>query len=334
MKSARQEDIVLYGATSKIEMKKKHLEKKNFNEIHIEDIGLIPVNQTSTFEECHIQIQSDNIKKNRLLSPVYKYLPSFNGPQRKKKVAIAFPTTSIELKYSKDPVFLTSLLPSIAKTVTKDDLNKLELTLYIGFDHGDTLYEDQSTRAIIVDKIQTIFAETGNPKVNIQMIRFPRVKRVALLWNLLFERSIHDGMDYFYQVNDDLTMHTPGWLGKFTSTLDKANGFGVVGPADNFNDLACKILTQAMVTPIHYTIFGWLYPPQLKDWKSDRWLTQVYKPFDASHCFPNFKADNGAAPTRYRHCESLHWIIYLEEGKKRISEWITSTKKYSSNHQL
>jgi hypothetical protein len=152
------------------------------------------------------------------------------------------------------------------------------------------------------------------------MLQLPNAKRVALLWNLLYLHALREGAEYFYQVNDDLRLETAGWLAYFTSTLDAHAGFGVVGPADYHNGLNCSILTQSMVTPVHYEIFGMLYPVELKDWKSDRWLTYVYQPND-SHCRQDIIANNGAAPTRYQHCEFLSYVIYLEAGKRQIAEW-------------
>ena len=162
----------------------------------------------------------------------------------------------------------------------------------------------------------------------------PNTHRVAMLWSMLFARAIRDGADYFFQVNDDLTLETPGWLTRYTGDLDLNGGFGVAGPYDPFNNINCEILTQAMVSRKHWDIFGTLYPVALKDWKTDRWLTHVYNDDRAiggygnnTFCSLDHVARNGGAKTRYKHCEFLSWVLYLEEGRERI-------RSYLANHNI
>jgi hypothetical protein len=242
---------------------------------------------------------------------------------RIRKVAIAFPTTSKGLKEGEEPIFLSVLIPSFIKSVTLHEYHTTIFTIYIGYDHGDALFDDEGMRNKIMGRLVEL---TGDYPIQVKMLQLPNARRVALLWNLLYLHALREGAEYFYQVNDDLNMVTSGWLTYFTETLDKADGFGVVGPADYHNELHCAILTQSMVTPVHFEIFGMLYPVELKDWKSDRWLTYVYQPNDM-HCRPDVIANNGAAPTRYAHCEFLSYIIYLEAGKRRIAEWKASKEK-------
>ena len=249
-----------------------------------------------------------------------------------RKVALALPTTSKGMKIKEDetPVFLRDLLPSFLKTVTEDEWSHTAFTIYVGYDHGDIYFEDPKNRERIVKEALALIATRP---VQLKLFSLPNLKRVALLWNLLYLHALHDGMDYFYQVNDDLTMVTPGWLTYFTQTLDSRNGFGVVGPADYHNGLNCSILTQAMVTPVHYEIFGSLYPLELKDWKTDRWLTYIYQP-DDMHCRQDVVANNGGAPTRYNHCEFLSYVIYVEAAKRRIVEWKTQNSKNDDAHDI
>ena len=257
------------------------------------------------------------------LSSGYKKNLAETEKRRIRKIAIAFPTTSKGLKEGEEPIFLSVLIPSLVKSITLNEYHATLFTIYIGYDHGDALFEGEGMRNKIMERLVELI--DGHP-IQVKMLQLPKAKRVALLWNLLYLHALREGAEYFYQVNDDLNMVTSGWLTYFTETLDKADGFGVVGPADYYNGLHCAILTQAMVTPVHFEIFGMLYPVELKDWKSDRWLTYVYQPNDM-HCRPDVIANNGAAPTRYAHCEFLSYIIYLEAGKRRIAEWKASKEK-------
>lgn len=284
-------------------------------------MGIYPMDPSSQ-AGCLVDIREESILNTMLMSELAATPPTdawrrLQEQDKVKRVALALPTTSRGLAEGDEPVFLHHLFPSFIRTVTEEELKGHLFTVYIGIDHGDALLDSDASRAAIVGRLVELI---GDRPIRVKILQLPNSKRVALLWNLLYLHALREGADYFYQVNDDLTMKTPGWLTYFTTTLDQHDGFGVVGPADHHNGLNCTILTQAMVTPVHFDIFGMLYPVELRDWKSDRWLTYVYQP-DDMHCRQDVTADNGGAPTRYHHCEFLSYVIYLEAGKRRIAEW-------------
>lgn len=235
-----------------------------------------------------------------------------------KKLAMAMPTTSKGMKNGTEPVFFHSIIPSLIETILPEEVDRFLITVYIGFDHGDEYFEDEQALKGMISKIDSMIGE--DLAIQVKFIRFPRTGRVAMLWSMLFMRAMREDHQYFYQVNDDLTLVTKGWLTKFTGTLDGNGGFGVVGPADFHNKLNCTVLTQAMVTRTHYDIFTILYPLELKDWKTDRWLTHVYGP-ENTFCWNDWIANNGASKTRYAHCPFLSWRIFVEAGKSRIKAW-------------
>ncbi len=292
-----------------------------------EVFGLYPHNPKGDLV-CNLDIKADPVLNFFLIKEVGSttsskaYKEAFSNPTI-KKLFVALPTTSKGLKNSTEPVFFKALVPSMLDTLQEDELKKFVITVYIGYDHGDELFENEKQRTSMIQKLEEMI---GDRPIQIQMLRLPKTGRVAMLWSMMYDRAIHEGAQYFYQVNDDLTMVTKGWLTKFTSTLDSNNGFGVVGPADYHNGLNCTILTQAMVTRVHYDIFTILYPIELKDWKTDRWLTHVYGP-DDTFCWGDYVANNGASKTRYAHCPFLSWKIYLEAGKERIAKWKIDHKK-------
>lgn len=286
--------------------------------------GVFPSDPSSQ-AGCLVDIREEGIMNSILIDEVASTPPTnqFNqllaesSKKTIRKVALALPTTSKGMEVGGEPVFLKYLMPSFLNTVTEEEYQSTLFTVYIGYDHGDPLYEDETVRADVIKKLTLLI---GQKPVQVKLLQLPNARRIALLWNLLYLHALREGAEYFYQVNDDLTLKSPGWLSYFTATLDAKHGFGVVGPADYHNGLNCTILTQSMVTPVHFDIFGMLYPIELKDWKSDRWLTYVYQP-DDMHCRPDVIADNGGTPTRYKHCEFLSYVIYLEAGKRRIAEW-------------
>lgn len=296
--------------------------------------GIYPLD-ISSGSQCMIEVREDNFQNYLLASSVTAVSPhteafitqlkratpeealSEKPSPRVRRVSLALPTTSKGMEAGEDAVFLRVLLPSLLESVTDSEWASFVFMIYVGYDHGDEYFDNEDNRQKIVAAAARLI---GDRPIQLRLLQLPNMGRVALLWNLLYLQALRDGTDYFFQVNDDLKFVTPLWLTYFTETLDANQGFGVVGPADFYNALNCSILTMAMVTPVHYEIFGSLYPLELKDWKTDRWLTYIYQP-DHMHCRQDVIANNGAAPTRYRHCEFLSYVIYVEAAKRRIAEW-------------
>ena len=268
------------------------------------DIKDAPVFNNVIYGEVDGDQQPENIKS-RL------------ADKSKKFLAFGFPTTHKGMVGGKEHVFIRALLPSILKTVSRKEFEEFNIVIYIGFDHDDPVMDNSVHRSTIRKQAENLI---GDKPIALRMFRFPNTHRVAMLWSMLFVKAMRDGADYFYQVNDDLTLVTPNWLTNFTATLDEHQGFGVVGPWDEFNELKCQVLTMSMVSRVHYDIFGTYYPVEMMNWKTDRWLTWVYGK-NYTTCSNEFIANNGAAPTRYSYCDFLSWRILLEKGQHQIADW-------------
>lgn len=272
---------------------------------------------------CNLDIKPEPILNVLLTKEIGMTLPSAKyssmlADKQVKQVALAMPTTSKGLAPGDEPVFFNNTIATLLSTLTPEELDRHVITVYIGYDHGDELFDDETACSNMLQKLTKMI---GEKPVAVKFIRFPKTGRVGMLWSMLFFRAMKEGADYFYQVNDDLRMVTKGWLTRFTGVLDGNNGFGVVGPADNHNGFNCSLLTQAMVTRTHFDIFTMFYPTELKDWKTDRWLSNVYGP-EHTFCWTDCIANNGGSKTRYAHCPFLSWKIYLEAGKEKIAKWI------------
>lgn len=292
----------------------------------LEDLGFYPVNLTDKLG-CHIDIKMGNHYTNLLIeevssTPLTKQskvlLDSTKGGV--KKIALGLPTTSRGLGRGALPIFLIHLLPSLLETLTEQETNSMLITLYIGIDQGDPLIAYRKNHKLMMQKTIELI---GHYPIQVKFIMLPNIRRIAQLWNLLFIRAMRDGMDYFYQVNDDLTLLSPGWLTHHTRNLDENGGFGVVGPADIYNNFNCVLLTQAMVSRTHFEIFGTFYPPEIKDWQCDTWITRIYSPQHV-YCSQNVTARNGGSPTRYDHCMMLHYGIYVDQALRQIQKWKAS----------
>ncbi len=275
-------------------------------------LGLVRAELATSALACHVVL-----KKKSILNAATLAFPStfcnHTAPSSKRLVAIGVPTTSKGMAKGEEPVFMSALLSSMLKTLLLQERENFQIVVFIGFDEGDPYFDD-------VDRLKQIHARFLHraPEIGLVFLRLLPLRRVAMTWNMIFAfaRQLAP-FEFFYQVNDDLTMITPGWLSYFTSTLDKNDGFGVVGPSDHFHDFACSLLTQAMVTERHFQLFsGLLYPLPFRDWKSDRWLSFVYGSAH-THCSTGIAANNGAKGTRYTACPFESWRVLLDSSSVR-----------------
>lgn len=316
------------------------------------EFGLMKINEEVMKKGCHVDLKRESIANgaelvldklsdklfgtsvystyNTSTSDTYTYNTSDTSAYNTymKRIVIGVPTTSKGMKsFDETHVLLTTLIPSLKKTISSKDLKEFKIVLMIGFDRGDLYFEDLKRRNHLRSQIELILPS----EISLIFLRLKPLKRVAMTWNMIFafalKQEVKVKFDYFYQVNDDLTLNSSGWISKFTSTLDENGGIGVVGPCDSFNGFSCSLLTQSFVTRRHFEIFsGLLYPLAFKDWKSDRWLSFVYKGSETL-CWDSVKATNGGKGTRYAACPFLEWKVELELGRLAIEEFKLKTHK-------
>jgi hypothetical protein len=124
------------------------------------------------------------------------------------------PTTSVMADSWEDVAPLRLFLPSFLKTVTDEEWKQFEYAFYIGFDEEDKFFDNEDSRALILDAMNEMVRKHSDEvlgrtndqskelvKVAFNLIRFPYSKGwVTYLWNGLFVHAIKDNCDYFYQV--------------------------------------------------------------------------------------------------------------------------------------
>jgi hypothetical protein len=119
----------------------------------------------------------------------------------------------------------------------------------------------------------------------------------ARAWNILFQRAYDDGCNYFFQLADDVVLETPRWTERFLSKLLENKNLGVVGPCHPENYEGRRQLGQpfvienACVHRRHYELFQTFYPPEIRNWYCDDWITRVYEG-TLSHMFPDVVVRN------------------------------------------
>lgn len=305
------------------QLKEKPDWKKDTKVFSSADMGITTYNPRSNLT-CYLDVRPEAVY-NTLLSPAVletmkseKYVAMEKIRPRAKRLAVGFPTTSKGLAPNADPVMFKAIIPTLLESITELEWENYIIDVYIGFDHGDPLFDNEVILEAYAKKLNAMF---GERPIRAIFVRLPKSNWLGMLWSILFHRAMSiGGADYFYQVNDDLRIVTKGWLTKFTAALDGNGGYGVVGPCDNQVGFCCKLLTQAMVSRLHYEIFAMFYPLELRDWKTDVWLTKVYGR-ESSFCWPEYVANNGATQTRYNHCPAPYWKLALEDGRKKIAQW-------------
>lgn len=224
-----------------------------------------------------------------------------------KRVALLVPT------YNKrgGPTFLTTaFLPSLKKTISQQELEKFMITLYIGHDIDDPILSIPITDHI--------------PAANnfqVKLHRLPSIRWATSMWNILYNDAMLDGNEYFLQVGDDVQFNESGWLTAMTRELDYLGGVGLVGPSDT--KWKCKIMTQIMVTRRHHEIFGWLYPPEIKDWYSDNWIQTTYMNKKLARCLEQYTVTNKSnMKERYDACDNL------EIANKALGKYLPKLTNY------
>jgi len=144
--------------------------------------------------------------------------------------------------------------------------NGMDITVYVGYNDDDPIYSNDDERM----KCDAIFT-----KFKIKWIPFDESYKgkVTTIWNVLGEKALEDGFEYFKVLGDDIQLPKDrGWLGYFVNQLKKNNNIGFSAGFSNNN----QIPTQFLVHEKHLKIFGFIYPNEIPNWGCDNWLYEVY----------------------------------------------------------
>ena len=171
-------------------------------------------------------------------------------------------------------VFLNKLLPSFCDTASEG----YEYNFFLAFDQTDTLFNNQncSSQLDVIFKNITSSQCTGASKYNLHFIQCKHKGTPARAQNDAMMEAYMLNMEYFYRINDDTIMVTPGWTNVFIATLkafDPPN-VGVVGPKHQGGNT--ELLTYDFVHYTHIHIHGCYYPHVFSDWLADSWITYAY----------------------------------------------------------
>ncbi|MBJ62868.1 MAG: hypothetical protein CMB57_06390 [Euryarchaeota archaeon] len=161
----------------------------------------------------------------------------------------------------------TILVPSVERTVTRKELNQFDVKIILGFDSGDSFWEQEVNRGIT----------KTNRIIPVSFVRLHPRRTGVVPFNELARRAQQLDADFFVRVNDDTEFLNTGWL---TNAIEEVNNLspsrvGAIGP-HCLGGTRRDILTHDMVHRKHLQIFETYYPTELDNWWIDDWITSVY----------------------------------------------------------
>lgn len=208
---------------------------------------------------------------------------SFDYPEYNpnKKIAFCVPSTSKTKDWKCiQHTYLYCILLESLRPLQRD----YQVTVYIGYDDDDELYS----------KIN--LPEYFN---HIKLQWYPQKNKQGdpcAIWTGLAKTAIEEGHEYFKICGDDIQFDNRSeWLPVFIKQLKKNNNIGYVAGYSN-NDM---IPTQFLFHKTHVDLFGWVYPPQIKNWYCDNFIYDLYGK-QYGNWLINWKHYNLGGEPRYR----------------------------------
>lgn len=275
----RNEKLVLQRAYDYLNSKTGKFKFVKLGQIWVD--SLAPSNPERDQFSCLIEIKKEHVFTEPEIFPV--------PLSQKTKVAFLVPTLNTE--FSNNPSIKSFLLKSLKETITREELGRLAISIYIGYDEGDVVFDHRDHDSIMTD-LQLEF-----PDFRFRPIKMLKTHWLTFIWNRLFAIAYREGNDAFFQINDDVQFQNNTWLGPTVDLLQSAK---VVGLNDSLWN--CKLFTQALVGRSHFARFGgFFFPPGIKNWYSDNWITSIYGP-EHSKCSAIAQIKNSNINTRYSGC--------------------------------
>lgn len=220
-------------------------------------------------------------------------------------VAFLIPSTSNKRDWKdiNESYLYTILLPSLSKMKSH-----CKVKVFVGYDIDDEIY-CKATRLIQYDNIEIVWTGfddsfKGNP---------------VGIWNGLSEVAIKAGYDYLMVLGDDILLPDDNWLDYFILNLELKDNIGFSAGWSNNN----QIPTQFLVHKKHVEIFGFIYPPAIKNYYCDNWMYDIY-PDKYRNWNKEIKLLNCGGEPRYKpeHNRKL-WDMLIKRNKKVLNKYLS-----------
>ena len=190
-------------------------------------------------------------------------------------IAVLVPVTSNKRLYEKFED--TDLFKYLFKSFFTTYNPKYKYNFYIGIDEDDKFYQKEIIKKIIT----RFFNIMKNAKIKFIDISILYKGNVCAIWSKLYKLALDDEVNnnFFLQIGSDIQFVDKGWVDASINILQKNKFIGVVGMTDqgrkNWNK-DDELITQSFVSRLHYDIFGFYFPPEIKNWGCDNWIGDIY----------------------------------------------------------
>lgn len=232
---------------------------------------------------------------------------NFTTMKNTYKIGLLIPSTSNTRNWKnlKQCSFYNVFLKSFLNTYNKEH----QYIIYLLLDDDDKFY----SRPDIRERIKRFVNVMENLSIQYISTRGIPKGHVTLMWNKAFKIAFDNNCDYFLQCGDDIEFLNKNWMNKSIKTLIKHNNFGLTGPMDYDRLRTGKnswpggprfIQTQNIVSRKHMKLFNFFFPPQIKNWYCDDWITKIYYETQHFYIIKKYIRNIGGAP-RYNVIGSL-----------------------------
>lgn len=219
-----------------------------------------------------------------------------------ERTCFLVPTTSRNRDWeSIEDSYLYKILCSNLK-LANDGANNY---FYVGFDTTDKIFSKDSEQ----EKLTLAF-----PNFHFTWVPFaPQPGNVVRIWNELARLAIERGFNYLMILGDDiLPPKDKYWLTSFIKALQKQDNIGWAAGYSNNDDIA----TQFLVHSTHWDIFGFIFPPQIRNWYCDNWMNEIYAK-EYKYWNQNFKLSNCGGEPRYQPLNDKNLCTLLVKRYKK-----------------
>jgi len=222
--------------------------------------------------------------------------------------------------------FFRRLLQSFCHTATRG----YDYHFYVAHDHTDSYFQFLRSHTMFEVYFEEFVKRNcySGFNVTLHLVECAHSGNPAWAQNDAMMEAYMDNIAYYYRVNDDTVMETPGWTERLIEQLMRNSppNVGVSGPW--FRDGNTAILTHDFVHRTHIDIFGFYYPRVFTDWFADDWITGVYYP-ERTHKVNGVHIKHTMElGSRYvAHYEKADQVaLEVEIGRSMIRRWLLTSE--------
>tara|TARA_R100000951_G_scaffold114913_2_gene121319 strand:- start:3900 stop:4574 length:675 start_codon:yes stop_codon:yes gene_type:complete len=174
-----------------------------------------------------------------------------------ENIAFCIPSTTNNRDWTciQETYLLKILFESLKNIKTNHSIK-----LFIGYDEDDKLYSKEQIKEYNGHEVEFIKFDNsykGNP---------------CGIWNELSKIAINQKYEYIFICGDDIKLSSCHWLDIFIHSLKLRNNIGFSAGWSNNNNIP----TQFLIHKTHLDIFGFVFPPLIKNYFCDDWMYEIY----------------------------------------------------------